>query len=224
MFQWSISSLLRFCSFFLGLLCLASLPKPCIYKIKYQIFFFVIVFALRGEIPYHKPRTDLCGPFLKPAIYVVIPHLQLLLEIYLGQEKHILNFRPYANQNIENSWKHASFQSAFCTSYTNFLAATGFAVCRDWLWHCGMDFDEQQWSGARNHHNFLWSLRPYSTEGQRGKKKKRDTSILCKLVDIPVPPSGYPSTAKFILFFFSIKIFKMLLLNIENKKKEYFFS
>lgn len=153
-------------------------------------------------MPHHKPRADLCGPFLKPAIYVVIPHLQLLLEIYLGQEKHILNFRPYTNQKTENSWKHASFQSAFYTSYTNFLAATGFAVCRGWLWHRGTTFDEQQWSGARNHHNFLWSWRPYGAEGQREKKKKkRDISILCKLADIPVPTSGYPPTAKCVLFF-----------------------
>lgn len=85
---------------------------------------------MRNTLSVTRSRTDLHMPSLKPAIYVAIPHPQLLFEIYVGQEKHTSNFRPYTNQNTENSWKHASFQSALYTLSTNFIAATGSVVCR----------------------------------------------------------------------------------------------
>lgn len=84
---------------------------------------------MRNTLSVTRSRTDLHMPSLKPAIYVAIPHPQLLFEIYVGQEKHTSNFRPCTNQNTENSWKHTSFQSALYTLSTSFLAATGSVVC-----------------------------------------------------------------------------------------------
>lgn len=106
-------------------------PKTASVKLNSRIGFFCwFCSSVRNTMSVTRSRTDLRMPSLKPAIYVAIPHPQLLFEIYVGQEKHISNFRPYTNQNTENSWKHASSQSAFYTLSTSFLAATGSVVCR----------------------------------------------------------------------------------------------